>query len=68
VDFSSTAGLVQLLRAHDKPFELIVFPNETHYLQVFDRWIQTFKATDDFFDRTLIRKEGVRVAGARSGG
>jgi dipeptidyl aminopeptidase/acylaminoacyl peptidase len=69
VDFSSTAGLVQLLRANDKPFELIVFPNDTHYLQVFDRWIKTFEAADDFFDRTLIRKERVRAeSGVRAGG
>ena len=65
VDFSSTVGLVQLLRAHDKPFELIVFPNDTHYLQVFGRWIRTFEAADDFLDRTLIRGEPVR---AKAGG
>jgi dipeptidyl aminopeptidase/acylaminoacyl peptidase len=60
VDFSQTVGLVQLLRAHDVPYELTVFPNDTHYFLVFDRWVQTFKAIDDFFDRVLIRKEGVR--------
>ena len=60
VRFSQTVGLVQLLRAHDVPFELTVYPNETHYFQVFDRWVKTFKAIDDFFDRTLIRKEPVR--------
>jgi dipeptidyl-peptidase-4 len=63
VDFSSTAGLVQLLRANNKPFELIVFPNDTHYLQIFDRWITTFKAADDFLDRTLIRKQTVQTEG-----
>ena len=57
VDFSQTVGLVQLLRAHEVPFELIVYPNETHYFQVFDRWVQTFEAMDDFFDRRLIGKE-----------
>ena len=64
VDFSQTVGLIQLLRAHDVPFELIVYPNETHYFQVFDRWVQTFKAADDFFDRTMIREEGVRLTRA----
>lgn len=53
VEFSQTVGLVQLLRAHDVPFELIVYPNDTHYFQVFGRWVRTFKAMDDFFDRTL---------------
>lgn len=67
VEFAQTVGLVQLLRAHHVPFELIVYPNDTHYFQVFGRWVRTFKAIDDFFDRTLIRKEGVRTAPAREG-
>jgi len=62
VRFNQTVGLVQLLRAHNVPFELHVFPNETHYFQVFERWLQTFKLMDDFFDRTLIRKEPVRTS------
>jgi dipeptidyl-peptidase 4 len=62
VRFSQTVGLVQLLRAQNVPFELTVYPNETHYLQVFDHWVRTFQAIDDFFDRTLIRKEGVHSA------
>jgi dipeptidyl aminopeptidase/acylaminoacyl peptidase len=61
VDFSQMVGLVQLLRAHKVPYELTVFPNDTHYFLVFDRWVQTFKAIDSFFDRVLIRKEPVRM-------
>src|SRR6185295_20135494 len=60
VRFNQTVGLVQLLRAHDIPYELHVYPNETHYLQVFNHWVQTFKQIDDFFDRVLIRKEKTR--------
>jgi dipeptidyl-peptidase 4 len=60
VDFSQTVGLVQLLRANNVPFELTVYPNDTHYFQVFGRWVHTFKAIDDFFDRVLIHKESVR--------
>ena len=55
--------LENIVAVHDEldvPFELTVYPNETHYFQVFDRWVKTFKAIDDFFDRTLIRKERVR--------
>lgn len=63
VAFSQTVGLVQLLRGHDVPFELIVFPDEVHDFLRFERWLTTFEATDDFFDRTLIRKEGVRGEG-----
>ncbi len=54
VNFNQTVGLVQLLRAHDVPYELIVYPNDTHYFQVFGRWVNTFEAIDDFFDRKLI--------------
>jgi dipeptidyl aminopeptidase/acylaminoacyl peptidase len=68
VNFTSTVALVQLLRANDTPYELIVFPNDTHYFQVFQRWVKTFEAADDFFDRTLIRKEGVRVEVEGPGG
>ena len=64
VAFSQTVGLVQLLRAHDVPFELIVFPDEVHDFLIHERWMLTFNAADDFFDRTLIRKEPVRAVEA----
>ena len=54
VEFSQTVGLVQLLRAHEVPYELIVFPDDVHDSLLFYRWIETFKATDDFFDRHLL--------------
>jgi len=62
VDFSQTVGLVQLLRAHDVPYELIVFPDDVHDSLLFHRWVLTFEAADDFLERTLVRGEGVRVA------
>ena len=61
VDFSQTVGLVQLLRAHEVPYELIVFPDDVHDSLLYDRWLIAFDATDDFFDRTLVRKEAVRT-------
>lgn len=61
VSFSQTVGLVQLLREHDVPFELIVFPDEVHSFLVHGRWLRTFQAADDFFDRVMIRGEGVRA-------
>ncbi|MEZ4425802.1 MAG: prolyl oligopeptidase family serine peptidase [Gemmatimonadota bacterium] len=57
VDFSQTVGLVQLLRAHGVPHELIVFPDDVHDSLLYHRWIQAFTATEDFFERALIRKE-----------
>ncbi|HEX7091542.1 MAG TPA: prolyl oligopeptidase family serine peptidase [Longimicrobiales bacterium] len=64
VSFSQTVGLVQLLRAHDVPFELIVFPDEVHDFLLHSHWMRVFNAADDFFDRTLIRKEPVRAVEA----
>ncbi len=51
VAFSQTTGLVQLLRAHNVPHELIVFPDDVHDSLLFHRWITAFGATDDFLKR-----------------
>ena len=59
VPFRETVGLVQALRAHDVPFELIVFPDDVHSFLLHHRWLRTFEAQDDFLDRVLIRGEGV---------
>jgi dipeptidyl-peptidase 4 len=61
VAFSQTVGLVQLLRTHDVPYELIVFPDEVHSFLVHEHWLKTFRAMDDFFDRTVIQREAVQV-------
>jgi dipeptidyl aminopeptidase/acylaminoacyl peptidase len=61
VEFSQTIGLINLFRAHNVPHELIVYPDDTHYYGYFNRWTRAFKAIDDFFDRNLLRKEGVRT-------
>jgi dipeptidyl aminopeptidase/acylaminoacyl peptidase len=53
VDFSQTIGLVQLLRAHGIPFELIVFPDDTHETLIHKRWLYTFDRMQDFFQRNL---------------
>jgi dipeptidyl-peptidase 4 len=53
VQFSQTVGLVQLLRARNVHYELIVFPDEVHDFLVFQRWLKTFNAADDFFNRFL---------------
>jgi dipeptidyl aminopeptidase/acylaminoacyl peptidase len=57
VSFSQTVGLVQALRANNVYHELIVFPDEVHDFLVFEKWLTTFGATDDFFDRFLWNKE-----------
>lgn len=53
VQFSQSVGLVQLLRARNVHFELIVYPDEVHDFLVFQKWLKTFNAADDFFNRFL---------------
>jgi len=53
VAFSQTTGLVQLLRARNVPYELIVYPDEVHDFLVFAKWLRTFNAADGFFDKYL---------------
>jgi dipeptidyl aminopeptidase/acylaminoacyl peptidase len=50
VAFSQTTGLVQLLRARNVHYELIVFPDEVHDFLVFKKWLMVFNASDDFFN------------------
>jgi dipeptidyl-peptidase 4 len=53
VAFSQTTGLVQLLRSHNIPHELIVFPDDVHDSLLYHRWLTAFHATDEFFKRHL---------------
>jgi dipeptidyl-peptidase-4 len=64
VEFSQTIGLISLFRAHNVPHELIVYPDDTHYFGYFNRWIRAFTAIDDFFDRNLLTRQGVRTSGS----
>lgn len=59
VDFSQTVGLVQLLRAQDVPYELMVFPDEVHDFLLYRRWLKAFRATDEFFGRAMLRGEEI---------
>jgi len=61
VRFAQTVDLVPLLRAHDIPYELIVFPDETHDSLLWQTWLTNFAATADFFERTLMRGESIRT-------
>ncbi len=53
VNFSQTVGLVNLLRPRNVHYELIVFPDEVHDFLIFQKWLITFNASDDFFNRFL---------------
>ena len=53
VAFQQTTGLVQLLRARDVYYELIVFPDDTHESLLYSRWMYTLGRMDNFFRRFL---------------
>jgi dipeptidyl-peptidase 4 len=53
VAFQQTTGLVQLLRARDVYYELIVFPDDTHESLLHSRWMYTLGRMDAFFKRFL---------------
>ena len=53
VAFSQTTGLVQLLRAHDVYYELVVFPDDVHDSLLYSRWIYTFERMDAFLKKFI---------------
>ncbi|MGH8146759.1 MAG: S9 family peptidase [Rhodanobacteraceae bacterium] len=61
VRFAQTVNLVPLLREHHIPYELIVFPDETHDSLLWRTWVRNFEATADFFERTLLEGEAIRT-------
>ncbi|HUF26517.1 MAG TPA: prolyl oligopeptidase family serine peptidase [Gemmatimonadaceae bacterium] len=65
VAYSETVNLVTLLRRENKPFELLVFPDEVHDFLRHGNWVRTYAATVDFFDRTLMRGQAVSGLPAR---
>jgi dipeptidyl aminopeptidase/acylaminoacyl peptidase len=44
---------VQLLRARDVEYELIVFPDDTHESMLHSRWIYTLDRMEQFIDKHL---------------
>ena len=38
----------------DVPHEVIVNPNDTHYSQLYSRWVETWPRVDEWFDRMLL--------------
>ena len=53
VDFSQTIGLVDLLRARNVYYELIVNPDDTHETLLHRRWLETYARLARFLDRFL---------------
>jgi dipeptidyl aminopeptidase/acylaminoacyl peptidase len=59
VSFSETVTLAQMMRRANKPFELLVFPDEVHDFLRDHSWLAAYHAAADFFDRTLVKGETV---------
>jgi dipeptidyl-peptidase-4 len=53
VSFQQTTGLVQLLRARNIDYELIVFPDDVHDSLIHSRWVYTFERMDKFLKKYL---------------
>src|SRR5581483_1207803 len=53
VQFSQTTGLVQLLRAHNVPYELIVYTDDTHEPLLHKRYLYEFNRMSDFIAKYL---------------
>jgi dipeptidyl-peptidase 4 len=53
VQFSQMTGLVQLLRAHEVPFELIVYPDDTHEPLLHSRYLNSFNRMSEFLAKYL---------------
>ena len=63
VQFSQTTGLVQLLRAHNVPFELIVYPDDTHEPLLHKRYLYSFNRLSEFIGRYLRPASTTTTAG-----
>jgi dipeptidyl aminopeptidase/acylaminoacyl peptidase len=57
VAFTQTTGLVQLLRARNIYYELIVFSDDVHESLIHKRWLYTFDRMEQFLDR-FVRNAG----------
>ena len=53
VPFQQTTDLVEKLRAKNVAFEELIFPDEIHDLLRWSDWVRAYRATADFFDKTL---------------
>ncbi len=59
VDFAQTVGLVQLLRARNIYYELMVIPDDLHESMIHSNWVNTFERMGAFFKRFVWDKSAV---------
>ncbi len=63
VPFSETVDLIDALRVRGVEYEQLVFPDEVHGFLLHRNWLAAYRATADFFDRKLMRRDD-RVSGS----
>ena len=57
VNFAQTVGLVDLLRAHNVPYELFVMPDDTHETLLYRRWLPIWDRMEVFLRKYLAKEE-----------
>jgi len=57
VNFAQTVGLVDLLRAHNVPYELFVMPDDTHETLLYRRWLPIWDRMEVFLKKYLAKEE-----------
>ena len=68
VAFQQTTGLVQLLRARDVYYELIVFPDDMHESLLHSRWMYTLGRMDTFLHNSSVEARQREVSRAPDSG
>ena len=58
VPIQQSTELIQDLRAHGVPHEVLILPNEVHDLTRYASWMTLFTATDEYLSRYLQPKKG----------
>jgi len=61
VNFAQSVGLVQLLRAHNVPYELFVMPDDTHETLLYKRWIPIWDRMEVFLNKYLKKEEPINT-------
>ena len=64
VPFSESVDLIESLRKRDVHVEQLVFPDEVHGFLLHRNWLAAFRASADFFGRTLFETTTTEQAGA----
>jgi dipeptidyl aminopeptidase/acylaminoacyl peptidase len=60
VPFAQSLLLARELTARNIPYRELVFPNERHSFFRHESWLRALRATEEFLDLTLMRKEPLR--------